>query len=79
MARPEDEAGEPGACRLAYWCAVAGGAITIIGGVLLVMFGILVMSAFIHVHNDILIPLSAAIFSGSALSIVGGFDAIVPR
>jgi len=79
MAKPEDEAGGPEAHRIAYWGAVAGGAITIIGGLLLVMFGFLLACAFLPHPHDIHIPLSAAVFSGSALSIVGGFDAIVPK
>jgi hypothetical protein len=79
MAGAECETRGTEAHRLAYWGAVAGGAITIIGGLLLAMFGILLAVAFLTPPDDILIPLSAAVFSGSALSIIGGFDAIVPK
>jgi hypothetical protein len=79
MAKPEDEAGGPEAHRMAYWGAVAGGAITIIGGLLLTMYGFMLAFAFLTPPHDSLIPLSAAVFSGSALSIIGGFDAIAPK
>lgn len=79
MAEPEDEAGGPEAHRMAYWGAVAGGAISIIGGLLLTVYGFMLAFAFLTPPHDSLIPLSAAVFSGSALSIIGGFDAIVPK
>jgi len=64
---------------MAYWGAVIGGLITIIGGLVLAGFGILFVGFYIHDHLDILIPLSAAVLSGSLLSIIGGFDAIAPK
>lgn len=75
----ENRVGESGAHRTTYWGAVIGGAITIVGGVLLAGVGLLFVGAYIHDANDILIPLTAAVLSGSALSIIGGFDALAPR
>ena len=77
MARAEDETGSSGAPRRAYWGAVIGGAITIVGGVLLAVFGWLIVGAYVHDYSmDILIPLGAAVLSGSILSIMGGSEAI---
>jgi len=79
MPKPEDEAGGPEAHRIAYWGAVAGGTITIVGGVLLALFGLLIAGAYLHDPLDILIPLGAAVLSGSAISMIGGFAAIARR
>jgi hypothetical protein len=79
MARPEDEAVGPESHRMAYWGAVIGGGVTIIGGVFLALFGLLFVGSYIHDPLDILIPLSAAVLSGSAISMIGGFDAIAPK
>jgi len=43
------------------------------------MYGFMLAFAVLTPPHDSLIPLSAAVFCGSALSIIGGFDAIVPR
>ena len=79
MAELQGKVVEPEAYRLCEWGAIAGGAITIIGGLLLVMLGLLVFGAYLHSQKDFLTPLTAAILSGSALAIVGGFDAIMSR
>lgn len=79
MAELPDEVVESEAHKLSEWGAIAGGAITIIGGLLLVMLGLFVFGAYLHSQKDFLIPLTAAILSGSALAIVGGFDAIMSR
>jgi len=79
MAKLEHQDRGPEAHRLGNWGAIAGGAITILGGLLLAMFGIFVIGAYFHSPKDILIPLSAAILSGSALAMIGGFDAILSR
>ena len=76
MAGSEEETEKLRAPRRAYWGAVIGGVITIIGGVFLALFGLLFVGSYIHDPLDILIPLSAAVLSGSAISMIGGFDAI---
>ena len=79
MAEPKDEAAEIEKHRTAYWGAVTGGVITIIGGFSLAMFGMAFVGGYIHDPKDILIPVGAATWAGSLLSIIGGFDAIMQR
>lgn len=79
MAGPEDESRETEAHRMAHWGAVGGGVATIIGGFCLALFGMLFVGAYIHSPKDILIPLGAAVWAGSLLSFIGGFNAIMLR
>jgi len=75
MAGSEDGAGDSKADRRAYWTVTGGGVLTIIGGSFLALFGLVIVGAYLHSPNDILIPLGATAFASSALSFIGGFAA----
>ena len=75
VARAEDETGSSGAHRRAYWTVTGGGVLTIIGGSFLTLFGLVIMVAYLHSPNEILIPLGATAFASSALSFIGGVAA----
>ncbi|MCJ7490126.1 MAG: hypothetical protein MUO87_08335 [Thermoplasmata archaeon] len=71
MAASEDGAEDPKADRRGYWFMTTGGAITIMEGLFLGLFGIYILGAYLHQPNDILIPLGAIAFASSVLSLIG--------
>lgn len=71
MAASEDGAKDSKADRRGYWYMTAGGAIIIMEGLFLGLFGIYILGAYLHQPNDILVPLGAIAFASSVLSLIG--------
>ena len=75
MATAEDGAEDHKPDQRAHWCLTAGGTVVIMEGLILGLFGVYILGAYLHQPNDILIPLGVIALSGSVLSLIGA-DAI---